>query len=134
MRARRRWRRQTAALIESYVAITAPARDAGAGSRPCSVPDKLDLGDRRSTPFRRRLDLLEAAGVRSPGATFSAEFGRDLEYYTGFVFEISRAHARAQEPDRRRRPLRQPARRRRRRGRRAGRRLVASTPSACWRC
>jgi ATP phosphoribosyltransferase regulatory subunit len=33
--------------------------------------------------------LIEAAGVATAGATFSAEFGRDLEYYTGFVFEIS---------------------------------------------
>jgi len=38
--------------------------------------------------FRRRLDLLDAAGVDTHGAAFAAEFGRDLEYYTGFVFEI----------------------------------------------
>ena len=38
--------------------------------------------------FARRLELLRAAGVDVADATFSAEFGRDLEYYTGFVFEV----------------------------------------------
>ena len=38
--------------------------------------------------FRRRLELLEQAGVDLADAEFSAEFGRNLEYYTGFVFEI----------------------------------------------
>jgi ATP phosphoribosyltransferase regulatory subunit len=38
--------------------------------------------------FARRLDRIEAAGVSTADAEFSAEFGRDLEYYTGFVFEV----------------------------------------------
>ena len=36
----------------------------------------------------RRLELLQAEGIDIEEATFSAEFGRNLEYYTGFVFEI----------------------------------------------
>jgi ATP phosphoribosyltransferase regulatory subunit len=79
---------QTAALIESYVAITAPARDVGRRIEALQRANKIDLGPALDA-FRRRLDLLEAAGVATAGATFSAEFGRDLEYYTGFVFEIS---------------------------------------------
>jgi ATP phosphoribosyltransferase regulatory subunit len=35
----------------------------------------------------RRLDLIEQAGVSMAKAQFSAEFGRNLDYYTGFVFE-----------------------------------------------
>ena len=79
---------QTAALIESYVAITAPARDAGRRIEALQRANRIDLGPALDA-FRRRLELLEAAGVATTGATFSAEFGRDLEYYTGFVFEIS---------------------------------------------
>ena len=79
---------QTAELIESYVAIKAPARDAGHKIEALQRSSRIDLGPALDA-FRRRLDLLEAAGVATAGATFSAEFGRDLEYYTGFVFEIS---------------------------------------------
>jgi ATP phosphoribosyltransferase regulatory subunit len=76
-----------AALLESYTSIRGPARDArkklGAllGSQKGSLTSALDA-------FQRRLDLLEAAGVDMGEAEFSAEFGRNLEYYTGFVFEI----------------------------------------------
>jgi ATP phosphoribosyltransferase regulatory subunit len=38
--------------------------------------------------FERRLALLEAGDVDLETAEFSGEFGRNLEYYTGFVFEI----------------------------------------------
>ena len=38
--------------------------------------------------FQRRLDLIAKAGVDLAAAEFSAEFGRNLEYYTGFVFEV----------------------------------------------
>ncbi len=34
------------------------------------------------------LDALKAAGIDLAPMTFSAEFGRRLDYYTGFVFEI----------------------------------------------
>ena len=36
----------------------------------------------------RRLDRIAASGVDTADAEFSAEFGRNLEYYTGFVFEV----------------------------------------------
>lgn len=38
--------------------------------------------------FNRRLDLAEEIGVDLSNAEFSAEFGRNLEYYTGFVFQL----------------------------------------------
>ena len=38
--------------------------------------------------YERRLSLLTAAGVDLGTADFSAEFGRNLEYYTGFTFQI----------------------------------------------
>jgi ATP phosphoribosyltransferase regulatory subunit len=81
-------RAETAALIEAYVAVKAPARNvvdrlaALAGSRGVDLSAGLDA-------FARRLDRIEAAGVSIADAEFSAEFGRNLEYYTGFVFEVS---------------------------------------------
>lgn len=77
----------TALLIDSYLAISGPARTAevqiaaifsGLGDRP-----KQALAS-----YTRRLDLLEEAGIDTSRIAFSAEFGRNLEYYTGFVFEM----------------------------------------------
>lgn len=78
----------TAALIESYVAVRSPARDTARRLMELLGPHKVDLGEALDA-FRRRLDLLEGLGVSMEEAMFSAEFGRNLEYYTGFVFEIS---------------------------------------------
>jgi ATP phosphoribosyltransferase regulatory subunit len=78
---------ETVALIEAYVAVKAPAPAvvdrlaALARSRGVDLSAGLDA-------FARRLDRIEASGVSSADAEFSAEFGRDLEYYTGFVFEV----------------------------------------------
>ena len=38
--------------------------------------------------YQRRLQLLIDSGIDPALIEFSAEFGRSLEYYTGFVFEI----------------------------------------------
>ncbi|RME96798.1 MAG: hypothetical protein D6773_16670 [Alphaproteobacteria bacterium] len=38
--------------------------------------------------YRRRLDCLKGAGVDLGMLEFCAEFGRDLEYYSGFVFQV----------------------------------------------
>jgi ATP phosphoribosyltransferase regulatory subunit len=76
-----------AALIESYVATKAPAREAAGVLAALVRPHKVDLAAPLES-FRRRLELLQAAGVDTRDAAFSAEFGRNLEYYTGFVFEL----------------------------------------------
>lgn len=74
-------------MIEGYLAIHAPAREAAA---------KISVLLRRNgsgahaalDAFTRRLDLIAKAGVDLARADFSAEFGRNLEYYTGLVFEL----------------------------------------------
>jgi ATP phosphoribosyltransferase regulatory subunit len=38
--------------------------------------------------MEQRLTLLQARGFRTDKAVFSAQFGRNMEYYTGFVFEL----------------------------------------------
>jgi ATP phosphoribosyltransferase regulatory subunit len=78
---------KTAALIESYLEIEAPARAAGARLRDLmrdkgiAIPAALDV-------YHRRLQLMAELGIDVVHAEFSAEFGRSLEYYTGFVFEV----------------------------------------------
>jgi ATP phosphoribosyltransferase regulatory subunit len=78
---------ETAALIEGYTALKAPAREAAGRLEALIAPHKLDLGGVLGA-FRRRLDVLDTMGVDTREAAFAAEFGRNLEYYTGFVFEI----------------------------------------------
>jgi ATP phosphoribosyltransferase regulatory subunit len=77
----------TAALIESYVAVKAPARAAVDRLAQLARGHAIDLSAGLDA-FQRRLDLIDQAGVPTADAEFSAEFGRNLEYYTGFVFEI----------------------------------------------
>ena len=78
---------ETAALIESYLGITAPARAAGARLKDLMRDKGVDFSAALEA-YHRRLQLLADAGVDVAHAEFSAEFGRTLEYYTGFVFEI----------------------------------------------
>ena len=86
LRARRRLPRETAALIEDYV-----HRGRRAARRRRVAHDRGKAPDRpwpALDAFQRRLDLLERAGIDIGRRDFSAEFGRNLEYYTGFVFEM----------------------------------------------
>jgi len=76
-----------ARLVERYTAIKAPAREAVPAIEALIEPYKIRIGPALDA-FLRRLDHLEAAGVDVGGAAFAAEFGRNLEYYTGFVFEV----------------------------------------------
>ena len=79
---------QLPALIESYVKAKAtapqatPARVAQArsASRALRLTEALDA-------YERRCMLLSESGVDMGAAEFSAEFGRSVGYYTGFVFE-----------------------------------------------
>jgi ATP phosphoribosyltransferase regulatory subunit len=77
----------SAALIESYVKVKGPALKAG------EAISKLLSGSKGGTgaaldAYDRRLALFANAGIALDRVTFSAEFGRNLEYYTGLVFEI----------------------------------------------
>lgn len=78
---------EAAALIGRYTEISGPARTAGAkiaelvNGAPAGSSAALETYD-------RRLALLANAGIDLDRVTFSAEFGRSLEYYTGLVFEV----------------------------------------------
>lgn len=76
-----------ARFIEAYTAVVAPAQVAAAGISALAKEAGIDL----SAPlarFEQRLNRLAANGIDLRDATFSGEFGRAFEYYTGFVFEI----------------------------------------------
>ncbi len=78
---------ESAALIETYAGITLPATKAP--DRLRAIADKAGKQMQASVDtFAERLSMLRAAGVSVEQAEFSANFGRNLEYYTGFVFEI----------------------------------------------
>jgi len=76
-----------AELIERYLAIVAPVRAATARLKDLAREKGLDLGAALDI-FTRRNELLAASGVDLVKAEFSAEFGRNFEYYSGFVFEV----------------------------------------------
>jgi ATP phosphoribosyltransferase regulatory subunit len=78
---------QKAALIEGYAAVKAPAREAAGVLLRLAREANVDLAAGLDI-FQHRLKLMEAAGIDVASAEFSAEFGRNLQYYTGFVFEI----------------------------------------------
>lgn len=76
-----------AELIDAYVAITGVPRAAGARIQDLMTEYNVDLGAALDV-YNRRLSLLQQAGFDWTHVDFSAEFGRNLEYYTGFVFQI----------------------------------------------
>ncbi|MGH1418765.1 MAG: ATP phosphoribosyltransferase regulatory subunit [Hyphomicrobiaceae bacterium] len=78
---------ETSELIENYISVAAPARAAGARLKDLIRDKDIDISQALDV-YHRRLQLLTDAGVDVVHADFSAEFGRTLEYYTGFVFEV----------------------------------------------
>ncbi len=79
--------KETANLIEDYLAIAGPSRAAGARIADLSGAAGIDLGPALAA-YMRRLDLFAEAGLNISTAQFSAEFGRNLEYYTGIVYQL----------------------------------------------
>lgn len=77
----------TASLIQSYVAIVAPARDSTKRIRALAREMGINV-EAAVGAHEWRLELMARAGIDLDRATFSAEFGRALQYYTGFVFEV----------------------------------------------
>jgi len=76
-----------ATLIGDYTAISGPARTAGV-----KIADLVNGAPGGSSvaleTYDRRLALLANAGIDLDRVSFSAEFGRTLEYYSGLVFEV----------------------------------------------
>jgi ATP phosphoribosyltransferase regulatory subunit len=71
--------------IEAYLAIEGDAvavlKDLDAVAKGAAYAQALGQ-------FRRRIDAMRALGLDPQNFSFAATFGRNLEYYTGFVFQI----------------------------------------------
>ncbi|WP_072372379.1 ATP phosphoribosyltransferase regulatory subunit [Hyphomicrobium sp. NDB2Meth4] len=78
---------EAAALIDAYVATRTPALDAAGVVRKLAGKTSDGLGQAIDA-YERRCKLLVESGVDMSKVDFSAEFGRNVGYYTGFVFEV----------------------------------------------
>ena len=79
-------------LVIRQPADAAPAALRAAGARAGSVFSAA------VDQFEQRLDALDACGIPPASLAFDASFGRNLEYYDGFVFEIRAADGQAHPP------------------------------------
>ncbi len=79
--------KETAVLIENYLSITARPKAAGARISDLASAAGINL-DYTLQEYNKRLELFSDAGIDISNAMFSAEYGRNLEYYTGLVFQL----------------------------------------------
>ena len=73
-------------VIEAWLAIAGDPDTSSAQMRALAGDSKLDLSAALDA-FDERLGFLAARGLDVSSMSFSARFARDLDYYTGFVFE-----------------------------------------------
>jgi ATP phosphoribosyltransferase regulatory subunit len=81
---------EQAKIFERFLAITGHPDEAADALRVLAADAKLDIGPAIET-LDIRNGFMEARGTDLSSLRFSAGFGRNLDYYTGFVFEISNA-------------------------------------------
>ena len=74
------------AVIENYLAISGDPDEAAARLRALAADAKLDFA-RPLDEFEARIGFIAARGFDVGGISFSTAFARNLDYYTGFVFE-----------------------------------------------
>ncbi len=79
--------RETRALIEKFLAIRGDPDEAAADLRAFARDANIAL-DAALDLFESRTGFLAARGVDVGRIRFSTAFGRGLDYYTGFVFEL----------------------------------------------
>lgn len=81
--------RETLALIERFMTISGEPDDALAQLRMLTREAGINL-DAALERFESRTGFMAARGIDIKGIHFSTAFGRGLDYYTGFEFEIRR--------------------------------------------
>lgn len=79
--------REKLALIEDYLAINGNPDDAVIELRELASKAKLDLAF-AIDQFESRTGFMAAQGIDTASVKFSTSFGRGLDYYTGFEFEL----------------------------------------------
>ncbi len=76
-----------AALVDKLLAVTGEARAAIEEIRTLTKAAGVSLAAPLGA-MAKRLETLKGIGIADQHATFAARFGRNMEYYTGFVFEL----------------------------------------------
>jgi ATP phosphoribosyltransferase regulatory subunit len=79
--------RRAVELIERVLMIAGPARKSLAAMRQLLGKNRIAL-DAPLALMEARVDALNALGLKDARISFAARFGRNMEYYTGFVFEL----------------------------------------------
>jgi ATP phosphoribosyltransferase regulatory subunit len=82
--------REVATVIDYYLAVSGPPNEAADRIAMNAKGAGLDLGPALEA-LTRRFEQLEAGGLDLAQASFAAEFGRNLEYYSGMLFQIEAA-------------------------------------------
>jgi ATP phosphoribosyltransferase regulatory subunit len=89
--------KEVATVIDYYLAVAAPPREATDKVAMIARGAGLDI-DAALGASLRRFDRLARDGIDLSRATFGTEFGRNLEYYSGVVFQIEGAGMDETEP------------------------------------
>jgi ATP phosphoribosyltransferase regulatory subunit len=79
--------RETRALIERFLSLTGDPDEAAGELRALADDAQISL-DPALDLFENRTGFLAARGVDVRAIKFSTAFGRGVDYYTGFVFEL----------------------------------------------
>jgi ATP phosphoribosyltransferase regulatory subunit len=78
---------EQASIFERFLAIAGHPDEAADALRALASDAELDLA-RAIETLDIRNGFMEARGIDLSGLRFATAFGRNLDYYTGFVFEI----------------------------------------------
>jgi ATP phosphoribosyltransferase regulatory subunit len=88
--------RDASGIIKRFLAISGDPDDAVAQLRALAGDAKLDISA-AIDQLESRVGFMAARGIDVRKARFSTSFGRGLDYYTGFEFELHR-HGNGAEP------------------------------------
>src|SRR6516162_9775931 len=78
---------ETCDLIKRFLGVSGPPSDAAVALRALAAEAGVSLGPALDL-FEGRAGLLTARGVDASRIEFATAFGRGVDYYTGFVFEL----------------------------------------------
>jgi ATP phosphoribosyltransferase regulatory subunit len=74
-------------VLSRYLAVTGDPDSAANAIRALASDAGLDIGRALDT-FEERTGFMAARGVDIASFVFAADFARNLDYYTGFIFEV----------------------------------------------
>jgi len=78
---------ETCALIARFLAVAGTPSDAAAAIRALAAQARVSLGPALEV-FESRIGALARRGVDADRIQFATAFGRGVDYYSGFVFEL----------------------------------------------